>query len=390
MLRLVKAQLDRQPRSVHYSIHLLPTLGKHVFLEYSRQLKLEGRPDYAAYAELLPASFTPGSYEADSASAAAKGSGAVQGNGSDSSSPRVPEATANHIKPRDYDAVLTKLANSGLYKVPVQQLCRQHWPTPNSADWQQTQKMVLQLTTVLEWMYSRVQHPKRAQRDFKELRGTITQLLHHLLMGHLMDMALDLREVFVTSLKVVIRGWMESQTDQGSASTGHASSMLEGCLAAQLGRAFLRRFTADKTVAELLFRYANEYESGEGKGASSVNTFFMVYGLLRESQAIELRCGCNVVMHAVYRQCDGQYVLVNNQDDLPAPHWLRSHAPLHMKKNLLTVMFHAVYRQCDSQYVLVNHHDDLPAQYWLRSRDLCIRRTCQQSCVTLFQVPRRC
>ena len=315
MLRLVNAQLHRQPRPLRYSIYLLPALGKHVFLEYSRQLKLEGRPDYAAYAELLPASFTPGSNEAASASAAASGSVAVQSNGSDSSSPHVSDAiTANHVKPRDYDAVLTKLANSGLYKLPVQQLCQEHWPTPNSADWQQTQDIVRQLSIVLEWMYSKVQHPKKAQQDYKELKGTITQLLHHLLLGHLVDMALDMREVFGTSFKVVIRIWMESQADQGSASAAHPSSMAEGRLAAQLGRAFLRRFTADKAVAEHLFDDASGYDHvQEGKCAGAVRTFFMINCLLRELQALGLHCGYNVVMCAVHRllQCDNQYVLVN-------------------------------------------------------------------------------
>ena len=363
MLRLVSAQLHRQPRSVHYSIHLLSALGKQVFLEYSRQLKLEGCPDYAAYAELLPASFTPGSNEADSAPAAAKGSDTMQGNGSDSSSPHVPDATATHIKPRDYDAVLTKLANSGLYKVPVQQLCQEHWPTPNSADWQQTQTMVFQLTTVLEWMFSQVQHPKKAQHDSKELRGTITQLLHHLLLGHLMDMALDMRKVFSTSFKVVIRvwqgmesNWVESHTDHSSASIRLRSSMPEGGLGAQLGRAFLRRFIADPAMAEHLFKDAPDHpEPWEREYACSVGTFLMVNYITRESQANGLPCGYDVVMYAVHQllQFDSQYVLVNRHDDLPAQHWLRSCIPLCMKINLLTVTFHAIARcptDADGEY----------------------------------------
>ena len=301
LLRLVNAQLHRQPRSIHYTVHLQPALGKHVFLEYSRQLKLEGRPDYAAYAELLPASFTPGGNEAESASAAAKGYSAVQGNGSDSpSSASMPDATASHIKPRDYNAVLTKLANSGLYKVPGQQLCQEHWPTPNSADWEQTQKMVFQLTTVLEWMHSKVQHPKKAQHDYKELRGTITQLLHHLLLGHLMDMALDLRQLFCTSFNLVIRGWMESQIERGSASTAHPSIVPEGVLRAQLGRAFLRRFTADEALAEHVFKDANGCDPWKRGYACSVGTFLTVNCVIRESQAIGLHCGYDVVMYAVY------------------------------------------------------------------------------------------
>ena len=317
LLRLVKAQLHRQPRSVEYSVHLLPALGKQVFLEYSTQLKLEGRPDYAAYAELLPASFTPGSNEADSAAAAAKGSGAVQGNGSDSPSPRMPDAAANHIKPRDYDAVLTKLANSGLYKVPVQQLCQEHWPTPNSADWQQTQTMVFQLTTVLDWMSSQVQHPKQAQHDSKELRGTITQLLHHLLLGHLMDMALDLRKVFCTSFKVVIRvwqwmesNWVESHTNHSSASIGFQSSMPEGGLGAQLGRAFLRRFTADKALAEHLFKDAHQHpDPWEQEYACSVGTFLTVNCVIRESQAIGLRCDAMMWSCVLCTNC---YIVIAN------------------------------------------------------------------------------
>ena len=293
--------LGKRPEElpVVYNVHLLPAVGKAVFVSLSKQVDLPCHDDFEDYFQLLPdeggdmasksdatGSSSPvpplaeaaGTLEVDSfrpltaASATALLVGTEPGSAVASSvsvdaqsglqRDLASTSEQKQQRPEDYDAVLTELANSGKYQVPAKQLCQEKWPTPTHATWAQTQTMVAQLAAVLHWMMGPVQKIKLGPWRGKELWETVMQLLHKLLLGHMPDMSLDMTDVFHSSFEAVMDCW------QFCSGTDYYNTY-DNTYVSQLGRAFLRRLAADSELTERLFEHADD-ATEDGKRCDTV------------------------------------------------------------------------------------------------------------------------
>lgn len=255
LLRLVRAQAQQQHRTSHFSVQFPFTLGYEMFKRHNTSLHLYKRADCAAYGKLLPADYEyllwePSDEFKDTQEFAIKAQvdernkQSVHDRGTDSS------------RPQNFDAILTKLANSGLYVVTPQDLCQEVWPSPSSAAWQGTQQLALAVAAVIEWMHCNVQRSRSVASDtpdqeYYKLEASLFQLLHALLLGHMTDLSLDMSQSFAYLLDIVMERWSESDVTQDYAS------------ASQLGRAFLRRLALDDALARNLFKEVNEHQVGQ-------------------------------------------------------------------------------------------------------------------------------
>ena len=283
ILKFIGKQPEQLP--VVYSVHMPHAVGKTVFALLSKELDLSSHEDDMDYFQLLPDDIKDMGHRSDSTdspcpvSSQAEAAGALEVNSSKHSTaasataPLVDtepgSAVASSVsavsppgqqpdlalaseqqqqRPLDYNAVLTKLANSGLYKVSAKQHCQEKWPTPSQVTWAQTQIMVAQLAAVLFWMMGPVQKMKLGPWRGKELWETVMQLLHKLLLGHMLDMSLDMMNVFHLLFEAVVDGWQFS----------NGSDQFDSTHVSQLGRAFLRRLVADPQLTETLFKHADD------------------------------------------------------------------------------------------------------------------------------------
>ena len=281
ILKFIGKQPEQLP--VVYSVHLSHAVGKTVFALLSKELDLSSHEDVMDYFQLLPDDIKDMGHRSDSTDSSCpvlpQAAGALESNSSTHSTaasataPLVDtepgSAVASSVsvvsppgqqpdlalaseqqqqRPLDYNAVLTKLANSGLYKVTAKQLCQEQWPTPSQETWAQTQIMVAQLAAVLFWMMGPEQKIKLGSGRGKELWETVMQLLHKLLLGHVLDMSLDMMNVFHLLFEAVVDGWQFS----------NGSDQFDSTYASQLGRAFLRRLVADPELTETLFKHADD------------------------------------------------------------------------------------------------------------------------------------
>ena len=290
MLDFLDAQSQLQPRPSTYSIHLPPSLGKHVFEMWSKKMDLYSREDIADYTQLLPAMYhigtpnDPGTCHQTvstskllpsqvtagedpcaplsrtsaplpaSVSCQEAASKLLSALGSVASPLSASTSASLLQQPSSYDAVLTKLANSGLHEVSVDELCQKLWPTPSALAWHETQRTAAQLAAVILWMDSNSQHLKRMQADHQELWESLMQMLHNLLLGHVPDMSLDMAYLFRTVFEPVMQGWLFAKHLQPQLSTDekHTDHVR------QLGRAMLRRLAADEALAKQLFEHADD------------------------------------------------------------------------------------------------------------------------------------
>ena len=280
------------PQQAVYSVHLEHFVGSTVFDMLSKQLDLYSCQDIAEYTQLLPASSNrpavaanrssddslPTAPMAASASASlqgaktasetapketsAPGPALTQSSTSTSASAADPVTVSpSEQQQLDYDAVLTKLANSGLYTVPVQQLCQEQWPTPSEDSWSRTQTMAAQLAAVVFWMMSSVQKAKPMSLSAKELWGTVMKLLHKSLLGHVTDMSLDMTDVFHTTFEAVMEAWQacdQSDLLYSDPEAQTAFAFYDDTHLSQLGRAFLRRLAADVELSKRLFEHVDD------------------------------------------------------------------------------------------------------------------------------------
>lgn len=318
-------------RQAVYSVHLEHFVGSTVFDMLSKQVDLYSRHDIAEYTQLLPASHNrPAAAAAASgnsddssprATMAASASASLQGAGSASETataePSAPGPTltqsststsasaaasavvavsSSEPQQLDYDAVLTKLANSGLYTVPVQQLCQEQWPTPREESWGETQTMAAQLATVLFWMMSSVQKPKPISMHAKELWETVMELLHKLLLGHLTDMSLDMTDVFHTTFEAVTEAWQACDQSDFLYSDPQEQSALafyKDTHLSQLGRAFLRRLAADVALSKRLFEHVDDETEDATQCNSAINGVISICRLMSEFDSGHSAHYCN-------------------------------------------------------------------------------------------------
>lgn len=168
-------------------------------------------------------------------------------------------------------AVLTQVQET-----TAQQQRRDHWPTPTPAAWKLTQKLVAQVAAVLEWLQSPVQHENLAQlheldeewdcngiSDHIDLQNLLSQILCELLLGHILDLALDMTELFQTAFGITLQGWAacspecfhELPENAGTLIMQHGiSTVLNGIHARQLGQVMLQRLAMDDQLAQKVAR----------------------------------------------------------------------------------------------------------------------------------------
>ena len=121
---------------------------------------------------------------------------------------------ANATLPQNSDAALSRdvdVPEQDSCCRPITTLWQEHWLTPTATAWQQTERLVAQVAALLDWMHSPVQKPKMQQQHAQELWETLMMLLTTLVLGHIMDMSLDMRIVFCASFSAVIQGWALTQ-----------------------------------------------------------------------------------------------------------------------------------------------------------------------------------
>ena len=122
LLRLVRAQAQQQHRTSRFSVQFSFMLGCEMFKRHNRKLHLYKREDCAAYAELLPAGYEYLLWEA-SDEFRDMHEEAVKAQIDERNKQSNHDGAAASSRPQNFDVTLTKLANSGLYKVTPQDLC---------------------------------------------------------------------------------------------------------------------------------------------------------------------------------------------------------------------------------------------------------------------------
>ena len=298
LLQLLLAWLQRQPCPASYTVHMDPRLGYHVFRSYQDKLKLHDRPDWSSYAQLLPADWFN---TCDNVSPASDTSSALAApTNCNSRATATPSASGksnadDNPRPTNYDTVLTKLANSGLLEASDEQMCQEHWPTPPLLQWQETETMIAQLGAVLYWMDSKVQRSKRAQQDAHELWVTIMLLLHKLLLGHCMNLSLDMSTAFHATFPAVMLSWsthaswqakqVREYADPEAAAEAKWSPEYLRC--AQLGRAMLRRLAADASLAQKVLGYGKKGRLPKCRHDGLMHSAMFIFELICEYLAAE-------------------------------------------------------------------------------------------------------
>ena len=112
-----------------------------------------------------------------------------------------------------------EIARAGLPN-SIRHLCGADLPSPTPAAWQQTKKLVAQISAVLEWQYSRIQQQLLYQDSpshsfqqqiwhYRGLRNRLLQLLDMLLQNHIMDLSLHIADIFPKLFSVVMRAWRD-------------------------------------------------------------------------------------------------------------------------------------------------------------------------------------
>lgn len=159
---------------------------------------------------------------------------------------------ANPTLPQNSNAAFSRYADvpkQGPYERPTTSLWQEHWPTPTAAAWQQTEQLVAQVSAVLDWMNSPVQRPRLHRQDAQQLWQTLMYLLSTLVLGHVMDLSLNMRNVFCASFSAVLQGW--AVTQDISCHTDfelEANRLWDSGMVTQMALALLRRLGSDENI----------------------------------------------------------------------------------------------------------------------------------------------
>ena len=154
--------------------------------------------------------------------------------------------------PQNSNAAFSRYANvpkQGPYERLITTLWQEHWPTPTAAAWQQTEQLVAQVSAVLDWMNSPVQRPRLHRQDAQQLRDTLMYLLSTLVLGHVMDLSLDMRNVFCASFSAVLQGWALTRSISSHIDVElEGNSLWDSGTVTQMARALLRRLGTDEHI----------------------------------------------------------------------------------------------------------------------------------------------
>lgn len=196
----------------------------------------------------------------------------------------------------------------------AQQHHRNHWPTPTSAAWELTQKLVAQVAAVLEWLQTPAQRESLAEvlaenehstdvwdheevSDYIQLQNLLSQILCALLLGHILDLALDMTEPFQTAFGITMQGWAacspecfdELPENAATLIAQHGISIvLNGLHARQLGQAMLQRLAVDDQLAQKVALAFAQPSAGNPLHRSSSMVVKSIFQMLRKPRAIHI------------------------------------------------------------------------------------------------------
>ena len=265
LLRLICVQSQQEGRTSSYGMNVSFTLGYEMMQQPAIRLHLHKLDDCAPYAELLPARYqltrgeflTPNGSSFDNVPLIS-----VSPQLDDHNKQSIPDAAAACQRPINFNPVLTKLANSGLCNGPIDMLCQVHWSSPTSRAWQDLEEVAAQVAAVIHWMKSSAQLAKTVgptppagrtpQQQHQRLLELLFWVLHDLLVGHVLDMTLNMTKMMRLLFDNVVAGWSESFQSSGDSPVS------------RLGRAFLRRIAVDGALASTLFVESEERPWGDG------------------------------------------------------------------------------------------------------------------------------
>ena len=112
------------------------------------------------------------------------------------------------------------------------------WPTPSAAEWSQIQVMAAQVFLLLEHLCSKC-HDRLAEQC-KPVEAALIHILHHLLVGHILDQELSLEQLCFNGVAPIMMESTQACQQSVFVTRLHAVQQLS-----DLRRAFLRRIAAD-------------------------------------------------------------------------------------------------------------------------------------------------